>query len=384
MLGKAIIDTFVAQGCEFFTGVPDSVLAGFCAECEQLQNPRTHVVSANEGNAIGLALGWWFARGTVPVVYMQNSGFSNALNPLLSAAHVGAYATPMVLLVGWRGMPGHKDEPQHRIKGEITAELASLCKFDTFVLKDDATAVGMIADAVSTALRNFVPTVVLVPPGFVPASKKDTPPNACLWSRTDAISALLDEVADDDALIATTGHIGRDVHGQLESRGRSPAQSFLCVGAMGHASQIAAGVAMAQPRRRVWCFDGDGAFLMHLGGAALIGGSNLPNLVHVVLNNGAHASVGGMATCAPKTNLRDVASALGYRQSYQISNLNDLKAMRSIGAGSSPSFVEVMISADQGGQLGRPPEPLRLLSSAFQSFCLDINGVAGEWRRRVS
>lgn len=274
MFGKKILDTFVAQGCEFFTGVPDSVLAGFCAACERLENPHAHVVSANEGNAIGLAIGWWLARGSLPV-YMQNSGFSNALNPLLSAAHVGVYSTPMVLLVGWRGMPGHKDEPQHRIKGEITAELASLCRFEIFVLKDDATASGIVADAVSTALRKLTPTVVLVPPGFVLPPEQNAPSEMGLWSRTDAISALLDNVADGDALIATTGHIGRDVHGQLESRGRSTAQSFLCVGAMGHASQIAAGVAMAQPDRRVWCFDGDGAFLMHLGGAALIGGSNL-------------------------------------------------------------------------------------------------------------
>lgn len=369
MLGKTLIDIFIDHGCEFFTGVPDSVLAGFCAECEQLQAPKNHVVAANEGNAIGLAIGWWLARKSLPVVYMQNSGFANALNPLLSAAHVGVYATPMVLLIGWRGKPGVKDEPQHRIKGEITAKLAELCKFGVYVLEEEATAGWVIAEAISAARHKHGPTIVLVPPDFVTAPRNDSAIDVNLWSRTDAISALLHRVGHSDALVATTGHIGRDVYGQLKARGRGTDHSFLCVGAMGHSSQIAAGVALAQPNRRVWCFDGDGAFLMHLGGASLLGKLKLENFIHVVFNNGVHGSVGGTDTCAPNADLREVAKALGYQRPLKISNLEELNAIDMIIPEFIPTFIEIKISKDQGKHLQRPPEPLQDLALAFQRFC---------------
>lgn len=378
MLGKTLIDIFIENQCEFFTGVPDSVLAGFCAECEKTRAPQTHVVAANEGNAVGLAIGWWLARRSVPVVYMQNSGLSNALNPLLSAAHVNVYATPMVLLVGWRGKPGCKDEPQHRVKGEITRQLAELCKFDVYVLEDDVTTKELIAEAVATARQKLSPTIVLVSPGFVTGAKSDTAVDISVWSRSAAISALLKLVKSDDALVATTGHIGRDVYGQLEASGKRVDNSFLCVGAMGHSSQIAAGVAMAQPDRQIWCFDGDGAFLMHLGGSSLIGQLKLKNLIHVVFNNGVHGSVGGTGTCAPKANLREVAKALGYERSLQISSEKELNAIDWGGAELTPTFIEIKISNEQGKNLGRPPEPLQALASAFQRFCVgdDANARA--------
>ncbi|MGN7773586.1 thiamine pyrophosphate-dependent enzyme [Phyllobacterium sp. 22552] len=280
-------------------------------------------------------------------------------------------------------MPGHKDEPQHRIKGEITVALADLCNFEVYVLEDESTAAGVIAAAVTTARRKSAPTIVLVPPGFLTSRKKEISLRRALWSRTDAISGLLEQVGPEDALIATTGHIGREVYGQLQSRGHTD-QSFLCVGAMGHASQIAAGLALAQPNRRVWCFDGDGAFLMHLGGAALIGALRLPNLIHLVFNNGVHGSVGGTATCAPQTDLKNLAAALGYRSALQISNGAELSTTKWVSTTGTPSFVEVRISADQGGQLGRPPEPLQSLSLAFQRFCLGVEEMAGSERLRTS
>ena len=364
--GEFLLDTLLSLGCRFFTGVPDSVLGGFASACGHVSAPARNVVAANEGNAIALASGWWFARGEPGVVYLQNAGLGNALNPLVSLAHPGVYATPMVLIVGWRGQPGRKDEAQHRLQGEITLQLLSLAGIQTHVLEGEADIRSTLATAIAAARRERAPVAVLVPPGLI-APESQGPVVGDGWTRSDALAALLPLIGSDDAVVASTGFIARDVYSQFQESGRDTASTLLCVGAMGHASQIACGIALGNPGRRVWCLDGDGAFLMHLGGAAMIADLAPANFVHVVFDNGVHASVGGSRICA-RLDISVCARALGYRRIFTVRDARGLMALASASPADGPVFVDLGIGVGERKPLGRPPEPLVRLGNEFKAF----------------
>lgn len=327
--------------------------------------PARHVVAANEGAAVALAAGWWLATGEPGVVYMQNSGLGNAINPLLSLAHPAVYSIPMVLLVGWRGTPGLKDEPQHRVQGVVTQDLARLAGVEVVSLMDSTEAASAVEAAVAAARARRAPTALLVEQGMIAPSSVT---KAAGWTRHEALRALLPLIDPRDPVVTTTGFIGRDVHEAMRAAGRPPGQDFPCVGAMGHASQIACGIALAVPERLVWCLDGDGSFLMHLGGSASIGSLGPPNLVHVVLDNGVHASVGGMATCAPGLDLATTARALGYQRIIKASDPEGLCTAEELGSSAGPVFVHLRIGTEEVSPLGRPPEPLQELGDAFARF----------------
>jgi phosphonopyruvate decarboxylase len=364
--GEYLLDALLGLGCRFFTGVPDSVLGGFAAACGRVSPPARNVVAANEGNAVALAAGWWLARSEIGIVYLQNAGLGNAINPLVSLAHPSVYATPMVLIVGWRGQPGRKDEAQHRLQGEITPELLNLAGIETHVLEGEADALSTLATVIEAARRKRAPVALLVPPGLVAPAVQGPIAKNC-WTRGDALAALLPLIGDDDAVVASTGFIARDVYEQFHESGRNTAATFLCVGAMGHASQIACGVALGNPERRVWCLDGDGAFLMHLGGAAAIAELAPAKFVHVVFDNGVHASVGGSSTCA-RLDLSGCARALGYRQIFSVRDARGLTALASASPADGPIFVDLRIDVGERKPLGRPPEPLVRLGKDFEAF----------------
>lgn len=374
-------------GVNFFTGVPDSLLAPFChAVVDSFDNAADgrQLIAANEGSAIATACGHHVATGETPLVYLQNSGLGNTANPIMSLAHKDVYACPMVVMIGWRGAPGTKDEPQHVVQGlQTQAQLLSL-DTDTFILPEDdhEAACATLTEAVAAAEAKQSPVAVLVrPKTFAPFTGNkpalggtEAPGYDARPTREQALSALLDLVAPEDAIVSTTGFTSREVYELREARGEGHDSDFLCVGSMGHASAIAHGVALAQPDRRVWCLDGDGASMMHLGNFATGGsmGSDLSNLVHVVLNNHAHDSVGGQPTAASsgRVDFCGLADAVGYGAS---SSVDSLAAIESIDTASlmnpnGPTLLEIKLKLGTRKDLGRPKTSTQDCKTNFAKF----------------
>lgn len=303
-------------GVEFISGVPDTLLNDLCLALEAEWHRAGHVIAANEGNAIAIAAGHHLATGLVPLVYMQNSGLGNALNPLASLADVDVYAIPLVLLIGWRGHPDRSDWPQHHRQGIITPRLLAELGVPYHEVGPASSDVGSAVQwAVRTAESRSGPAAILVAPGVFDLTDKpdfsDHDDRSSI-SREQAIAAVLDVAPSDALFVATTGRASRELRALRMTRGEDTHHDFLNVGAMGHASSIAAGLALGQPQHPVICFDGDAALLMHMGALATNASLRLENLIHIVLNNGAHESVGGQPALGQRINLTSIASAAGF------------------------------------------------------------------------
>lgn len=359
---KAFHEALAAEGVSFLAGVPDSLLKEFCAYVDAVLPPAQHVIAANEGSAIGLAAGVHLATGGVPLVYMQNSGLGNAVNPLLSLADPEVYGLPMVVMIGWRGTPGEKDEPQHIKQGRVTPALLEAMELPYKVLDGDPeAAVDIAVWAAETARRTSGPAVILVRKGAFGKAEQKRPARPVsdeMMSREAAISLITESIRSDSTVVATTGMISRELYEQRCLKQQDRSSDFLTVGSMGHASQIGFGIALAAPQKDVTCIDGDGAALMHLGGMATIGTARTGNLLHIVLNNGAHDSVGGQPTVAFDITLTDVARACGYQQvegplqgedeiREAVARLTQLPGRR---------FLEVRVRPGSRADLGRPKE----------------------------
>lgn len=311
---KLVFETLAAEGVTFFTGVPDSYLNGFCnyalANCG-----RRNVIAANEGNAVGIAAGHYFASKEIPLVYMQNSGMGNTVNPLASLADERVYAVPMLLLIGWRGQgdtePNH---PQHKLQGEITPGLLELMGIPYAVLTDDNAAFAeTVARAVRTCRETRRPYGLIAPKGVMAASEKANLADAAYpMSREEAIEAVLDRMPPDTIYSATTGRATRELFFLRERRNETKARDYLNVGSMGHASSVALGIALERPERKVVVLDGDAACIMHMGAMTMVSGLSVPNYLHIVLNNGAHESVGGQPSAGQRIDFTKIAEACGY------------------------------------------------------------------------
>lgn len=356
--------TLSAHGVRFVAGVPDSLLKQVCRYFDAALPRERHVIAVNEGAAIALAAGHHLATGSVPLVYMQNSGLGNALNPLVSLADPEVYALPMVLLIGWRGEPGIADEPQHVKQGRVTPALLDVLGIEYRTLDgDDSDACDAAQWAVDGARSTSRPTALLARKGvFGPAevSRADQTgarPTIPL-KREAAIEHAASALPDDAIVVATTGMVSRELYEYRKRGGQNGSSDFLTVGSMGHASQIALGIAQARPDRRVVCFDGDGAVLMHMGALAAIGASGAANYLHVVFNNGAHDSVGGQPTVARSMDLASVARGCGYREA--VSSVTDGVALerhvRALSARPGPVFIEALVALGARPDLGRPLE----------------------------
>lgn len=311
---KRVFETLAANGVSYFTGVPDSYLNGFCnwalAHCGE-----RNVIAANEGNAVAIAAGHYFATGELPLVYMQNSGEGNAVNPLASLADRHVYAVPMLLLIGWRGQgDSEPNHPQHRLQGEITPGLLELLHIPYTVLTDsDADFAAAVEKAVSYCAETRQPYGLIAPKGVMadpdkPNNRDDVYP----MSREEAIEVILDHMPADTVYSATTGRATRELFFLREKRGETKARDFLNVGSMGHASSVALGLALARPDRPVVALDGDSAAIMHLGAMTMVSKVSAPNFLHVVLNNGAHESVGGQPSAGHLVDFTKIAEACGY------------------------------------------------------------------------
>lgn len=345
-------------GAEFYTGVPDSQLRPLC---DYLMNafgtdPRRHVIAANEGNAAALAAGYHLATGKTPVVYLQNSGEGNLINPAASLLHRRVYGIPVLFVVGWRGEPGVHDEPQHVYQGAVTIKLLEDMEIPSFVVGPETPE-----EAVREAMEGFRPLLeaggnaaFVIRKGGLSHDKKADYRNEYALRREEAIR-LIAGAAGEDVVVSTTGKASRELFELREALGQDHSRDFLTVGSMGHASSIALGAALHRPEARVWCLDGDGALLMHMGALAVIGQVGPENLVHVVLNNGAHESVGGMPTAAGGLDLPGIARACGYPHAVTVRTPEELKrALEEVRDRRTLSLIEVKCAVGARADLGRP------------------------------
>lgn len=356
------------RGIQFYCGVPDSLLAPFCAHVEELgrEGVIRHVITANEGNAVAVAMGYHLATGAVPLVYMQNSGLGNAVNPLASLAHADVYRVPMVLMIGWRGEPGIHDEPQHIHQGRMT--LAQLEALDIpYAVIDATTDVDTVLDSLWGGEAPGSPVALVMRKDALRSYARTlSEPALSPLTRESAIDAVLNLAQGNELFVSTTGKASRELFECRRRRGE-PQRDFLTVGGMGHTASIALGVAMAAPKRRVVCLDGDGSMLMHMGSLPVIASQRPHNLVHIVLNNGAHESVGGQPTVARELDIPAMARASGYEAAWSVSSLEELQ--RAWGAASAhrsgPVLMEVRLSCSSRADLGRPTSSAEANKRAF-------------------
>lgn len=357
-------------GAEFYAGVPDSLLKSFCDFLvDKYGFSQKNIIAANEGNAVGLAAGYYMATGKVPVVYLQNSGIGNIINPVASLLHQKVYGIPCIFVVGWRGEPGVHDEPQHIFQGEVTVSLLEDMDMKVVVV-DAETRPDKIRESIVEFEQEFnkgKSMAFVIKKGALTYSHKISYTNDNVLKREEIISHIVD-AAGEDVIISTTGKASRELFEIREKNGERHDRDFLTVGSMGHSSSIALSVALQKPQKRVWCIDGDGAVLMHMGAMAVIGTSAPNNLIHIVINNGSHETVGGIPTAAgsPNVYMTAIAKACGYRNVYAAKNEEELlKVLGEVKNKGELCFVEVKAAIGARGDLGRPTTSARENVEAF-------------------
>lgn len=356
------IEKLKELGIDFFAGVPDSLLKNICAYITDTLPREQNIIAANEGGAMGIAAGYHLATGRIPVVYMQNSGEGNIINPLASLTDKEVYNIPVLLLIGWRGRPGVHDEPQHVKQGKVTTGLLNTMGINYTVLsKDEEAAAKQVKVAVDYMQKtNECYALVIEKDTFDAYVLQNKVDSGLTLSREDAIETVVEALPQNAAVVSTTGMISRELFEIRERKGQGHAHDFLTVGSMGHASQIALGIALQQPQRPVFCFDGDGATIMHMGNMAITASMMPKNYVHVVFNNGAHDSVGGQPTVGLSIDLPAIAKAVGYPQTYSVSTKEELGvALASITNNLSPItqgpiLLEIKVKKGNRKDLGRP------------------------------
>jgi phosphonopyruvate decarboxylase len=353
----AFFSALTRGGVGFFTGVPDSLLKDICAYITDQTLPTQHVIAANEGAALALASGAYLATGRPALVYLQNSGLGNLVNPLTSLTDPDVYAIPALLLIGWRGEPGVHDEPQHRKQGRVTLSTLDALEIPHVVLSDENEAAARdVAAALALAQERSAPVALVVRKGtFAPYKLKKVAPDQFALKREDALKRVLEALQDRDVVVSTTGMASREVFEHRVATRAGHGRDFLTVGCMGHSSQIALGIAIAKPERFVCCLDGDGAVLMHLGSLAIVGATRPKNLCHVVINNGAHDSVGGQPTVGFVVDLPAIAAACRYACVRSTSSGAEIPALlaelRSV---AGPTLLEIKVAKGSRPDLGRP------------------------------
>ena len=367
--------TLADNGVSFFTGVPDSYLNGFCNYALANCGDR-NVIAANEGNAVGIAAGHYFASREIPLVYMQNSGQGNTINPLASLADKDVYAVPMLLLIGWRGQGNSEpNHPQHRLQGEITPGLLDLLHIPYAILNDsDEDFSQTVKQAVEYCRRTRQPYGLIAPKGVMADPDKPNNVDAVYpMSREEAIEVILDHMPADTIYSATTGRATRELFFLREKRNEPKAHDFLNVGSMGHASSVALGIALEKPERHVVALDGDSAAIMHLGAMTMVSKLNAPRFMHVVLNNGAHESVGGQPSAGHLIDFTAIAEACGYQTAgHPVTTKEELiAAVEQLKDCGRPSFIDCRIHKGLSRKL---PPIIFDHREAINNLIADLNG----------
>lgn len=344
-------DALASYGINFFAGVPDSLLKDFCACIKERSDGRHNIICANEGNAVAVCAGHYLSTEKIGAVYMQNSGEGNAVNPLLSLTDGDVYSLPVLLIIGWRGEPGVHDEPQHVKQGKVTKAILDACGIEYSVLCDDWE--HELSRAVRYMHEHSRPFALIIRKGtFTPYNLK-TEPSPYKMKREEALSVILDEAAEDDIIVSTTGKTSREIFELREARGEGHGRDFLTVGSMGHTSSIAYGIAIGT-ERRVFCIDGDGSFIMHMGAVGVIGADIPENFRYIVNDNRQHESVGGQPTCSMSLDIPAVLRAAGFSPVLTAQTPEELRtAMRTLAKTPRAALV-IRTAPGSRKDLGRP------------------------------
>lgn len=353
------LDELISQDISFYTGVPDSLLKQLCLCIDDNADSKHHVIAANEGNAVGLAAGYHLGTGKTPVVYMQNSGLGNAVNPLLSLCDPDVYSIPMLLIIGWRGEPGVADEPQHIKQGRVQLELLKAMEIDYKIIAGNTTEYAeIIQNSIKAALSKNKPTALIIQKGtfdkYTPRSTKSVPASQ-LVTREEALETIIRKLPKSSIVISTTGKTSREIFEIREKNHQTHEKDFLTVGSMGHCSSIALGIALSNPDRKIICIDGDGALIMHMGSLATIGKLAPDNLIHILINNKVHESVGGQATAADSVDFQLLAKANNYLKVFSVNNHSQIEEVLSTALKvPGQAFIEVNVDPGSRAGLGRP------------------------------
>ena len=372
-----VIDFINELDADFYTGVPDSQLKPLC---NYLMNTygidkNHHMIAANEGNCVGLAAGYHLATSKVPVVYMQNSGEGNIINPVASLLHEKVYNIPMIFIVGWRGEPGVHDEPQHIYQGEITIKLLDDLGIKSYILDKDTTTQDLreVMKEFNELLKEGKQVAFVVRKNALEYDEKVEYSNDNTMNREDIIEHIV-KVSGRDPIVSTTGKASRELFEIREKNHESHEYDFLTVGSMGHSSSIALGVALSKPNQKVWCIDGDGALLMHMGSLPVIGSVSPNNLVHILINNGAHETVGGMPTAISKVDICKIAEACNYKKIYSVDSFNELdRVLNEVKGNNELTFIEILSSIGARDDLGRPTTTAIENKENFMNYLEEID-----------
>lgn len=359
MINVADFYEFLADnGIDYFTGVPDSQLKAFCDYITlKYGTGKKHIIAPNEGNAVALAAGYHIATGNTGLVYMQNSGLGNAVNPITSLTDLEVYGIPIVYLIGWRGQPGVKDEPQHVKQGKITLELLETLGINYFIIKKETKLEelkNVYKNTMETILKNGKSAAFVVEKDAFEADGKFEGNNNNELTREEAIKAIADSVKEASIIVSTTGKASRELFEYREKNNLGHEKDFLTVGSMGHASMIGLSIA-ENSNKKVVCIDGDGAMLMHTGAAALIGSRKPENYLHILINNGAHETVGGMPTISYKIDWQNAVKSFGYTNAYRASSITEIEHYIKLSQGTKgPVLLEIITNAQSRKDLTRP------------------------------
>ena len=364
------------EGVDFFSGVPDSLLKNICSYITDNTPSENHIIAANEGNALAIGVGYHLSTGKVPLIYMQNSGLGNVINPLLSLADQDVYSVPLLMMIGWRGEPGVKDEPQHKKQGRVTVALLEAMEIPYKVLTADSNieeAKVALKAMLSIAKKENKPCALLIKKGFFEDYKfqSDILYERPLY-REQAIEIIVNNLNEPDIVVSTTGVASRELFEYREKLKSGHERDFLTVGGMGHVSQIALGIALQKKNRQVYCLDGDGSLIMHMGTLAINASMNCRNFKHIVFNNSAHDSVGGQPTVGDRIDIASIASNVGYQWVKMVSEESEIRlALNEMADVDTPALLEIQVKRGFRKDLGRPT------TTPIQNKEIFMNFVAG-------
>ena len=345
-------------GADFYTGVPDSQLKSLCNYLINTYgtDSKHHIIGANEGNCTAIAAGYHLATGKTPVIYMQNSGQGNVINPVASLLNDNVYAIPAIFVIGWRGEPGVKDEPQHIYQGKVTIKLMEDMGIETHIVGTESTKeeLQQVMLSFTEELKKGKSVAFVIRKNALEYGEKVKYSNEYAMDRESIIKHIV-QITEEDPIVSTTGKASRELFEIREANKQSHQYDFLTVGSMGHSSSIALGICLQKPNQKIWCLDGDGAALMHLGAMAVIGANKPKNFVHIIINNEAHETVGGMPTVAKNIDICGIAQSCGYEYVVSVDNYTDLdNELLKCKKSNSLSLIEIKSSIGARADLGRP------------------------------
>ncbi len=356
---NSLIDLLKKNNSTFFTGVPDSVLKELCYSL-QSKSKKNHIIATSEGAAVSMGIGHYLSTKTVPCIYMQNSGLSNALNPLISIAHKKVYSIPLILIIGWRGSPKIKDEPQHNVKGKITESILKLLNIKYTIIRTN-NDLKKFDKQIKIGKKNNTIVAGLIEQGTLENVKKiNNKKNFYKLDKEFFFKTLLQTIEKNTKIISSTGYNSRELMHLRDKYKIKKSSDFYMVGGMGHTSSVALGYSIFSKKKTI-CIDGDGSFLMHLGSIKTTGTFGNKNLKYILLNNNSHDSVGGQSTYANDIDFKKLSIGLGFKNFYSIQNEKDLKKnIKKFLRNSSLSFLEVKISNSKIKNLPRPTDLIKI------------------------